>query len=68
MLNHDHTFDWNNIKILDTKSNYNKKLILEMLHIKKQVNGINSQKDTEFLDESYSCLLNNLSNYNLRHL
>jgi len=63
MLNHDHTFDWNNIKILDTESNYNKRLILEMLHIKEQMNRINSQKNTEFLDESYYCLLNNFSNH-----
>jgi len=64
MLNHDHTFDWNNIKILDTESNYIKRLISEMLHIKEQVNEINSQKGTEFLDKSYYCLLNNLSNHN----
>jgi len=56
-----HKFDWENVKILDTKSNYNKRLISEMLHIKEQTNGINSQKDTEFLDESYYCLLNNFS-------
>jgi len=54
MLNQDHTFDWKNIKILDTESNYNKRLISEMLHIKEQVNGIYSQKDTDFLDE---CLI-----------
>jgi len=28
-----------------------------MLHIKEQFNSINSQKDTEFLDDSYFCLL-----------
>jgi len=44
MLNHDHTFDWKNIKILDTESNYNKRLISEMLHIKEQMKGINSSK------------------------
>jgi len=35
-----------------------------MLHIKEQKNKINSQKNTEFLEESYYCLLNNLSNQN----
>jgi len=55
-------FDWNNVKILDTESNYNKRLVSEMLHIKEQKRGINSQKDTEFLNESYFHLLNNLSN------
>jgi len=54
-------FDWNNVKILDTESNYNKRLVSEMLHIKEQKRVINSQKDTEFLNEFYFCLLNNLS-------
>jgi len=62
ILKLNHKFDWENVKILDTELNYNKRLISEMLHIKEQTNGINSQKDTEFLDESYYCLLNNLSN------
>jgi len=61
-VNFNHDFDWGNIKILDTKSNYNKRLISEMLHIKEQKKGINSQKDTEFLDESYYCILKDLSN------
>jgi len=51
------------VRILDSESNYNKKLILEMLHIKEQFNSINSQKNTEFLDDSYFCSLDNLSNY-----
>jgi len=41
---------------------YNKKLVPEMLHIKEQKNGINSQKDTELLDEAYYCLLDAISN------
>jgi len=63
MLNCNHSFDWNNVKIVDSEPNYNKRLISEMLHIGEQSNGINSQKDTEFLDDSYYCLLNYLSNY-----
>jgi len=61
ILDLNHNFDWDNIKILDTESNYNKRLISEMLHIKEQKNGINSHNDTEFLNESYYCLLNDLS-------
>jgi len=60
ILNFNHNFDWENIKILDSECNYNKRLVSEMLHIKEQKNGINSQKDTEFLDESYFCILNDL--------
>jgi len=62
IIKYNHKFDWDSVQILDTESNYKKRLVSEMLHIKEQRHGINSQKDTEFLDESYYCLLNNLSN------
>jgi len=62
MLSCNHSFDWNHrYRILDTEPNYNKRLISEMLHIKEQSNSINSQKDTEFLDDAYFSL-DNLSN------
>jgi len=63
MIKHDHAFDWKNVRILDSESNYNKRLISEMLHIKEQSNGINLMK--EFLDDSYYCLLDILSKNNL---
>ena len=43
---------------MDTESNYNKRLISETLHIKKQLNGINLKKDTESLEDIYVYLLN----------
>jgi len=64
ILNYNYSFDWEKVEILDRESNYYKRLIYEMLHIKEQKNGINSQKDTEFLEEFYYCLLNNISNQN----
>jgi len=42
MLENNHTFDWQNIKIIDFKTNYYKKLISEMIYIKIQKNGLNS--------------------------
>jgi len=42
MLKKNHTFDWHNKKILNFETNYYKKLILEMVHIK-------SQKKMEFI-------------------
>jgi len=48
-------------KILDHEPNYNKRLVSEMLHIREQKNDINSQKDTELLDETYYCLLDAIS-------
>jgi len=40
-----HSFDWDNIKILDSEPNFYERLVSEMLHIKKQQNAINAQKD-----------------------
>jgi len=62
-LQHSHFFDWENVKILDTESNYYKRSVSEMLHIKEQSNvcGFNAQKDTELLDNAYSDVLNMLS-------
>jgi len=34
MLNCNHSFDWNNVNILDSEPNYNKRLISEMLILK----------------------------------
>jgi len=40
IVNFNHNFDWD-IKILDAESNYNKRLVSEMLHIKEQKKRIN---------------------------
>ena len=34
--NLNHIFKWNEVKILDKEASYNKRLISEMIHIKKQ--------------------------------
>jgi len=62
ILNLSHTFDWSNVKILGHEPNYNKRLVSEMFHIKEQKSDINSQKDTELLDEAYYCLLDAIFN------
>jgi len=51
-----HSFDWENVRILDFEQNYHKRMISEMIHIKTQKNGINSV-DIECLDSSYFNLL-----------
>jgi len=61
MLNYSHSFNWNNVKILDTEANYYKRLVSEMLHSKEQSNGLNAQKDTDLLDNSYFEVLDMLS-------
>jgi len=61
IMKYSHSFDWNNVKILDTEANYFKRSVSEMLHIKEQLNGTNAQKDTELLDKSYDYVLDLLS-------
>ena len=34
-------FDWKDVKILDIEPSYNKKLIPDIVHIKKQYQGLN---------------------------
>jgi len=58
-LSHKHDFDWDNVKILDKEPSYKKRLISEMIHIKKQHNSINKQTDTESFPDSYLPIINN---------
>ena len=55
-----HDFDWDNIEILDQESIYHKRLISEMLYIKRQKNSINLQTDTEGLHQSYFVAIDSL--------
>lgn len=45
-LDFNHDFDWSYVEILDNESCFNKRLISEMF-IKRQINSLNSQTDTE---------------------
>ncbi|XP_071579044.1 uncharacterized protein [Temnothorax nylanderi] len=56
-----HSFDWDNTRILEVEHNYKKRLTAEMIHIKEQINGINLNKDTELLNDAYFDILNRLS-------
>jgi len=48
-----HDFDSDNVEVLDEEIHYNKRIISEMIHIKKQFYSLNLQHDTEFLDSIY---------------
>jgi len=60
MVHHDHNMDWNNVEILDVEKFYHKRLVSEMLHIKRQKNGLNLQTDTDCLDRGYTSIFNYL--------
>ncbi|KYM95692.1 hypothetical protein ALC62_13658 [Cyphomyrmex costatus] len=57
-LKYGHDFQWDNIKILDEEPCYRKRLISEMLHIKRQKNSLNLQTDTEGLHDAYVPIIN----------
>ena len=61
-IEENHNFKWDKVEILDIEPSYNKRLISEMVHIKKQKHGINRQNDTESLPDLYSDILFLLSN------
>ena len=52
-LNEMHELDWENIKVLDKEQSLIKRRISEMIHIKRQIRGINKQSDTESLPDIY---------------
>jgi len=52
-LQYDHDFQWDNITILNEEPYYRKRLISEMLNIKKQKNSLNLQTDTEGFHKAY---------------
>jgi len=39
--NFNHEFEWDNVKIIDNELSYQKRIISEMVHIKKQQHGLN---------------------------
>ena len=55
----DHTFNFDNIQIVDRADNYKKRMILEMTHIASNPNSIKQRTDTDNLSIFYMSLLNN---------
>jgi len=47
-LNHNHDFEWDKVEIINNEPSYRKRLISEMIYIKKkQQQGLNKQSDTD---------------------
>jgi len=51
----------NDVKIVDNELSYSKRLMFEMIHIKKQPYGLNEQSDTELLSDAYLPIIESLS-------
>jgi len=45
--------DWSGVTILDRESSYVKRIISEMVYIKRQHIGLNKQSDTDLLSDTY---------------
>jgi len=58
-LESDHTIDWENPCILDAECSFYKRIVSEMIHIKRQEKGPNKQSDTERFPEIYLPLIGN---------
>ena len=52
--NASHSFDWENTTIIDREHSFDKRRILEMLHIKGNDHTINRQENTKFLNVQYN--------------
>jgi len=63
IIKYNHSFDWDNTKIMDRESKYFKRIVSEMIHIKEQKAGLNLNSDTELLNESYFDILNELTSH-----
>jgi len=55
-----HEFNWSETRILDRESSYAKRLVSEMVFIKRQ-NGLNKQSDTDLLPNAYLPIIDSLS-------
>ena len=54
----DHEFKWDEVEILDEEPSYRRRLVSEMINIKKQKNGLNLQTDTDGLHKAYIPIIN----------
>ena len=53
--------DWDGVDILDEERNLSKRLMSEMLYIKRHKNGLNLQIETELLQHKYVNIVETLS-------
>ena len=61
-INTGHNMKWDEFKILDVESNYYKRDVSEMLHIKTTKNTLNVQRDTDRIKDIYNSTLEFIDN------
>jgi len=60
-LDCNHEMNWNDVAILDKESSYVKRIVSEMVHIKRQSNVLNKQSDMDLLPDAYLPIIDILS-------
>jgi len=60
-VENNHVMNWGEVKIIDKERSYTKRIISEMIYIKKQTKGLNKQNDTDLLSEAYFPLRESLA-------
>jgi len=60
-LDCNHEMNWSGVTILDKESSYVKRIVSEMVHIKRQSNGLNKRSDTDLLLDAYLPIIDILS-------
>jgi len=60
-LEYNHDMNWSEIAILDVETSYCKRIISEMVYIKRQRNSLNKQSDTDLLPDVYLPIIDVLS-------
>jgi len=61
ILENNHEMNWNGAQILDIEPSFTKRIVSEMIHIKKQSKGLNKQSDTDLLSDTYLPIIETLS-------
>jgi len=59
-LENNHEMKWSEVAILDVEPSYTKRIIAEMIYIKKQIKSLNKQSDTDLLPDVYLPIIDTL--------
>jgi len=59
-LKYDHEMNWSEIAILDKEPSFTKRIVSEMVHIKRQKSALNKQSDTDLLPDAYLPIIDSL--------
>jgi len=62
-LEYNHDMNWDDAVVLDIEPAYTKRIVSEMVHIKRQCKGLNKQSDTDLLPDVYLPIIKSLPSF-----